>query len=329
MTHTQLKDYDFVSLIIPTKNEEEYLTRFLNSLVKQTYPKDKFEVLIFDGLSTDRTLEIVNKYKNKLNIRVFKNKKIRQVFAFNEGIKKAKGDYVFIIGAHTSLDKDFIKNSVRTFEKIKKKEKKLAGVGGYLEKVYENKFGRFVGLLYSSFFSGASTYHYSKKPGFRKTVVYALYDKEIVKKVGSFDEDFITGQDAELNLRLNKKGYKLYHNPEIKSYYYPRSSFKRFLKQSFNYGAAKGILIRVGYINPLWFAPLGLVLTELLALFKIKIFIYLFLFYLFTDVIASLEVLLRKKDWLALLLPFGYIFFHNLLAVGFLKGLIKGRRSFR
>ncbi len=329
MTHTQLKDYELVSLIIPTKNEEKYIGKLLNSLVKQTYPKNKFEVLIFDGLSNDKTLNIIKKYKNKLNIKVFKNPKIKQVFAFNEGIKKSKAKYVFIVGAHSRLDKNFIKKSVETFKRIKKEEKKLAGVGGYSEKTHDTNFSKFVGLLYSSLLSGVSSYGYSKKPGFRKTVVFALYNKEILKKINGFDEDFIIGQDGELNLRLNKYGYKLYYNPNIKSYYYSRNSLRKFVKQSFNYGIVKGMCIRSGYLNPLWFASLGLILTELLALLRIKLFIYLFLLYIVTTILASLEILSRKKNLLALLLPFGFLFFHNIIGLGFLKGLIKGRRSFR
>ncbi len=327
MSEQPSKDFEPLTVVVATRNEEKYISTFLDSLVGQSYKN--FVVLIFDGMSTDNTLNIIEKYKNKLKIKVFKNPKVRQVYAFNEGIKEAKTRYFFIIGAHSKLDKDFIKNSYETFVRIKKREAKLAGVGGYLEKVYLNTFGKYVGLLYSSRVSGAGTYNYLKKPGFERTVVYAIYDKDIVEKVGGFDEHFITGQDAELNLRLNKAGYKLYHNPQIKSYHFTRSSFKRFVKQTFNYGVAKGAFIRVGYFSTLWFVPLVLLLIEILALLNLKIFIGLFILYLILITIASFVVLVKKKSILALLLPFGFILFHNVIALGFLKGLIKGRKSFK
>jgi glycosyltransferase involved in cell wall biosynthesis len=119
----------FVSIIIPTKNEEKYISRLLDTLIKQNYPKEKFEVLIFDGLSEDKTISIVNNYKNKLNIRIFTNKKIKQVFAWNDGIKNAKGEFIIILGAHSIVKKDFITKNVETFLRIKKIEPRLAGVG--------------------------------------------------------------------------------------------------------------------------------------------------------------------------------------------------------
>ncbi len=329
MTHTQSMNYEFISIIIPTRNEEKYISKLLDSLVKQDYPKNKMEILIFDGMSKDKTLSIIRNYKNKLNIKIFKNKKIKQVYAFNDGIKKSKAKYFMIVGAHSRLDKNFVKESYETFKKIKREEPKLAGVGGFIENVYENVISRWVALLLSSPFSGGSSFRYSLKPGFKKTVVFALYDKEIIKELGGFDEDFIVGQDFELNLRLNEKGYKLYYNPRIKSYYYTRKSLGKFIRQIFRYGAVKGMLIREGYFNILWFGPVGLLGTEVLALFKIKSFLWLFLIYVALSVVASLEVLMRKKKWTALLLPFGFLFLHNIIAIGFLKGLIMGRRTFK
>ena len=48
----------FVSLIIPTLNEEEYLDQTITSLLSNDYPDNKLEILIIDGLSTDNTLAI-------------------------------------------------------------------------------------------------------------------------------------------------------------------------------------------------------------------------------------------------------------------------------
>ena len=63
----------FVSVIVPTRNEEKFIGACLASFVDQTYPKDKFELRVIDGLSSDRTLEIVHSYDGKLNLRVMSN----------------------------------------------------------------------------------------------------------------------------------------------------------------------------------------------------------------------------------------------------------------
>ena len=322
--------YPFISIIIPTKNEEKHIGKLLTSLFLQSYPKSKFEVLIFDGLSKDKTLEIIKNYRDKLNIKIFKNLKIKQVYAFNEGIKRGKGNYFIILGAHADISKKFVENSVKTFLKIKKEEPKLAGVGGTIKNKYKNKFSKLISLLYSSPFSGASSYRYNKKPHFSKTIVFGLYDKNIVKKIGKFDEDFIVGQDLELNLRLNKKGYKLYTNPKIKAYYFPRLSFKKFLKQTFNYGAARGLLIRKKYFCIFWFIPAFFVLYELFLIFFNSFVAFLPLIsYFIISFFVSVKIFMNTKKTESLILPFFYFLFHNLIGFGFIYGLIRGKKCFR
>lgn len=329
---------EYITLIIPTLNEEEYIGKLLQSICEQTYPPFKFEILLFDGRSQDRTLEIVKKYqehtKNKLNIKIFQNKMIKQVYAWNEGIKKAQGKYFIILGAHSYLETDFIQKSIDTFKLIKKRERKLAGVGGSLETVYKNSFAKLIKLLYASPFTGVSSFWNDENKGFKETVVFGLYDKQIVQNVGCFDEDFIIGDDYELNLRLNQKGYKLYSNPHIKSYYFTRSSFKSFLKQSFQYGAVKGMCIRTGYNKLLWWVPLIFLIFELVLIITAGTILFPFLlaviiFYFLVSTIFALKIYYKFGEPLALTLALLHFLFHNVVALGLLKGLIWGRRTFR
>lgn len=64
------------SVIVPTYNSEKYITELLNSLAKQDFPKTEFEVVVVDDCSTDQTLQIVEKYRNKLNLKVSNSKQI-------------------------------------------------------------------------------------------------------------------------------------------------------------------------------------------------------------------------------------------------------------
>ncbi|MGC8929237.1 MAG: glycosyltransferase [Candidatus Woesearchaeota archaeon] len=326
-----------ISIIIPTKNEEKYISKLLDSLIEQDYPKENFEVLIFDGLSEDKTLSIAKTYKKKLNIRIFVNKKIKQVFAWNGGIKKAKGDFIIILGAHSIVKNDFIKKNVETLLKIREKEPKLAGVGGTHSNLYENKFAKISALMLSSPFLGGSSFRYSEKPGFKETIVFGFYDKKILKEINGFDEDFIIGEDYELNLRLNKRGYKLYFNPEIKSSYYSRSSLSKFIRQMFNYGAAKGLCIRAGYNKIVWWAPILFLFYEILFLgtmltkntFLIKLSSLPAIIYLLLDSFFSTLVFSKTKDFYAFLLLIMHPIIHNIVAFGFIKGLIRGRSVFK
>ncbi len=327
-------NYPFLSIIIPTKNEEEFIGKLLESICTQTYPQDRFEILLFDGMSTDSTLKVVESYQEKLDLFIFQNKKIRQVYAWNEGIRNARGEYFILVGAHSYLDNPFLENSVLTYKKVKSDESELAAVGGSLNIVFKNRFAKMIKILYSSPYAGVSSFWSKEEEGFKETVVFGLYDKNMVLDVGMFDEDFIIGDDYELNLRLNKNGYRLYSNPDIKSYYFSRSSLKSFIKQSFEYGAVKGLCIRTGYNRFIWWVPLLFLIFELLLIVSVltslfPIMLFLLGLYFLGSLIFSIYTLIKSKEILAILLIIFHFIYHNIVALGLLKGVIRGRKTFK
>ncbi|ALV63886.1 glycosyl transferase [Thermococcus sp. 2319x1] len=325
-----MEEHPFVSVIIPAYNEEKYIAKCLEGWVDQDYPKDRYEILVYDGMSTDRTAEIVREFERNHPNLVFyrKNPKRRQVYAFNMGIRESRGEFFIIFGAHAYPERDFLRKSVETFLKIKKMEPKLAGAGGKIIKLFQNRLAKFVALIYSSPLSGASTFWYEEKPHFAKTVAFALYDKKVAEEIGGFDEDMLIGDDFEFNLRLNKKGYKLFFNPEIKSHYYARSSWKGFIKQSFNYGAVKGVSIRKGYFSPLWLFPLGFLGFEALLPLVPKL-LWLFALYWLALFGESLRLAYKTKNPDGIFLPPVMFLFHNLISLGFIAGLLLHKRAFR
>jgi len=321
----------FVSVIIPAYNEERYIRKCLEEWVNQDYPKNRYEILVYDGMSTDKTAEVVKEFEEKypglVHYRV--NPKKRQVYAFNMGIGESRGKFFMIFGAHAYPERDFLRKSVETFLKIKRSEPKLAGVGGKIIKRFENRLAKFVALIYSSPLSGASTFWYEEKPHFAKTVAFALYDKRVIlEDVGFFDEDMIIGDDFEFNLRINKRGYRLFFNPEIRSHYFARSTWKGFLKQSFNYGAVKSMAIRKGYFSPLWLFPVGFLGFEFLIPFW-GVLMWLFVIYWLLLFGEGVRLWRNTKNIDALALPPVMWLFHNLISLGFLVGLVFGKRAYR
>ena len=320
----------FVSVIIPAYNEEKYIGKCLEEWVNQDYPKDKYEILVYDGMSTDKTAEIVKDFQRRYPelVKYRKNPKRRQVYAFNMGIQEARGDFFIIFGAHAYPERNFLRKSVETFLKVKAKEPKLVGVGGKIIKLYENRLAKFVALIYSSPLSGASSFWFEEKPHFAKTVAFALYDKKIAEEIGGFDEDMIVGNDFEFNLRINKRGYKLFFSPEIRSYYYARSTWRGFLRQSFNYGAVKGVAIRKGYFSPLWLFPLFFLGFEALFPF-VGLFRWLFLGYWVGLLGEGFRLWRNSGNPDVVALPLVMWLFHNLISVGFIAGLLFHKRAFK
>ncbi|MBP2144269.1 glycosyltransferase involved in cell wall biosynthesis [Methanococcus voltae] len=320
---------NFISIIIPTFNEEKYITKCLEKWFNQDYPKENYEILIFDGKSTDKTVELIKELQKKHNfenIKIYTNEKRKQVYAFNEGIKNANGDFFIIFGAHAYPEHDFLKNNVETYQKIKNEETKLVGVGGIINKISENMSAEVAKVIYSTPLSGGSSFWYAKEGFFSNTVVYGMYDTKMIKESGIlFDTDFITGQDFEFNLHLIKEGFKLYTNPNIVSHYHTRSTVKKFIKQTISYGAAKGLMIRKGYFNILWLFPFGF-LFMILSMIITGLFIFI---YIIAVLIDTIRLLVKTREPLYVALPILLFLFHCLISYGFFKGLIKGNSTFK
>jgi glycosyltransferase involved in cell wall biosynthesis len=333
----------FVSVIVATRNEEKHIGALLDSFANQTYPKNHFEVIIVDGMSKDRTLEIVEEYKDRLNIRVFENPRLRSTFAFNKGLDEAKGDLFMIVNGHSVLESGFIEEDINTFFQIRQNEPRLAGVGGIYINRSANVFGKIVALMYDSFFSGARSCRYCTKSHFSDSVIFGVFDKKMVISNGKFDEDFIgAGNDDELPLRLRSRGFKFYTNPHIIAYYSTRASFRGFLKQTFNYGVAKGLIVRKGYHeiewrNPAsyWFIPASLLIYEILLLFLLGLSntyfipaLIPFLLYWIVDVSVSVQLLIKTRTLLCISLPVMYFTLHNVLGLSSLMGLALGKKAY-
>jgi len=110
-----------VSIIIPVRNEAGLLKNCLESISNLDYPKDRIEVIIADGMSTDDT---VNTAK-QLGARVVLNEKKTVSPGRNIAFKLAKGEIIAFTDADCIVDKGWIINSLKYF-----KDDKVACAGG-------------------------------------------------------------------------------------------------------------------------------------------------------------------------------------------------------
>lgn len=101
-----------VSIIIPTRNSAIFLENTLKSIASQSYKY--IETIIVDGRSTDTTLAIARKYKAKVYLYVpnLPPGTFDAPYKRNYGVKKAKGDYVYIVDADMELTKHVVRESV-------------------------------------------------------------------------------------------------------------------------------------------------------------------------------------------------------------------------
>jgi len=226
---------DEITVIIPIFNEEKYIKNCLDSIIGSDFDKSKMEVLLIDGGSSDKTIEIIKEYQQKYPF--FKllcnTKKIAPV-AMNIGIKNAYGKFLFIISAHAKYPKNYFSSLVRYC-----KELKADCVGPVL--ITETKRKTLTASAIKNVLSDPLGVGSAFRIGVNEikevdTVPFGCYRRDIFEKVGLYDERLVRNQDVELNKRIKRMGGKIYIVPEIECTYYARETFKDLAKNNFENG---------------------------------------------------------------------------------------------
>lgn len=241
------KEQPFVSALLVTRNEKDYIRKSLMSLIKQTYPKSSYEIIVVDGESDDGTLDEVRAMQQEygtdgFHISIILNKKRILAEGWNLGIKAAQGQYMVRIDAHATAAPDFIERNVEAMQRVD-----AVCIGGKLTTKSLNGDGNAVSLVLSSPFGvGNSSFRVSDSEGYADTAVYGLYEKGVFDRVGYFDESMVRNQDIELHSRIRKSGGKFYFNPAISSTYYSRTTVRKKLKQAIGKGEWNMVLMKRG-----------------------------------------------------------------------------------
>ena len=322
----------FVSALLVTRNEQDYIEQAMLSLINQTYPKSKYEIVVIDGESTDKTLQIVNslieQYRTfDFDIRIISNPKRILAAGWNLGIKNAKGDYVVRIDAHAVASQNFIEKSVETMMAAQD----AVCVGGKLTTKSLGGDENVVSLVLSSPFGvGNSSFRVSDTAGYADTAVYGLYKKEIFNQVGFFNEQYVRNQDIELHSRITVAGGKFYFNPEISSVYYSRTTVKKMVKQAFGNGKWNMVLLKnqnsalsLRHLVPFAFV-LFLAASTSLGFFNKFIWLVEIAVLLLHFTIGFFAGCKKTKRLFAILkMPFLFLLLHVSYGTGFLAGIFK------
>lgn len=223
-----------VSIVIPCLNEASYIERCVRSTMEQSYPNDRIRVVVADGGSNDGTLHHLEALQKEFGqLIVVDNPKRFTPVALNLGVMATTSDVVVILGAHAELASDFIEKCVAALTL----HPDAGCVGGIIQNVHENATARIVSrAMQSPFGVGNARFRTGGEAGYVDTVAFGAYRREVFNAIGLFDEDLVRNQDDEFNYRLTKAGYTIWFDPEIRSKYYVRASYKKLFRQYFQYG---------------------------------------------------------------------------------------------
>jgi len=325
-----LADQPFVSILIPVRNEVRYIACCLKAIDDQDYPSDRIEVLVVDGMSEEGTFETLQDWASQATNRsVFQNPGKIVPVGMNILIPKAEGEVIIRVDGHCVIASDYVSNCVKHIQ-----QDGVDGVGGPMRSIGEDLISEVTALAMSSKF-GVGNSSFRTESGVTKladTVPFPAYTREIIEKVGLYDEELVRNQDDEYNYRIREAGGKILLAEDVRSEYYSRGSLKKLWKQYFQYGLWK---VRVLQKHPRQmslrqFVPLtfvmALILTFLLSFLVSwgwKALLALLGVYLLANLSASVITAMGEDRKTILLLPIAFTIIHLSYGLGFLAGLFK------
>ena len=268
------------SIIVPVYNRPEEIKELLETITEQTYKKD-FEVLIIEDGSTISSKEIVDNFKDTINIKYYYKNNSGPGDSRNYGMRVAEGNYFIILDSDCLLPKDYLKN-----------------VDDSLQKNYVDCFGgadaatnSFTDIQKAINYAMTSFFTTGGIRGSRKSIIRFEprsfnmgISKKAFEKTGGYGK-IHPGEDPDLTIRLWKAGFSTAFIEKAFVYHKRRISWSKFYKQVNKFGQTRPILnhwhpetSKIIYWLPSLFI-LGFLISILLSVFHIYVGILIYVLY--------------------------------------------------
>lgn len=328
-----------VSVILATLNEAAHIRECISSLLDQQTPNFDLEILAVDGLSEDGTREILDQIAAaEHRVKVLVNQRRTAPFAFNLGLKNARGQYVCIFGSHTLYSKDYISVCLNELQ-----DKGAVGCGGRVitepgEKTLQARL--IASALRHPFGSSRKSFR-TQPEGFVDTVNYAVIKKSTLLEVGGYAEELSRNQDNDVNQKLRARGHKLFCTWKTHCIYHPRATVKDLWNYAYRSGFWNIISLKINpasmafrHIMPSLFvgallstfvlAAAGQILHVPQREFVAAPFVFLLALHLGIGLISALHVMVRDRFLAALWLPLIFLSFHFAYGFGAIVAFLTG-----
>lgn len=322
-----------VSLCMIAYNEGEALDGVLRDFQLQDYPHELIEIVLVDSMSTDSTNEKMERFKNTdygfRNVAVVQCAKKNQAFSWNAALMTATGDVIIRVDAHARIPRNFVSRNVYNLNQGEHV------VGGGRPNITSDVSSWKLTLLAaedSLFGSSVASY---RRPATQKeyldSLFHAAYRREVIQKVGGFNENLGRTEDNEFHYRIRKAGYKLCCCPDIISYQHSRNNLKDMIRQKYSNGRWIGLTLSEcpGCLSYFHFAPFAfvmmIIISSIIALLGFPILLYtLLLVYGMFDIVNTVGCFTTKNlQPQFALLPIIFPILHVSYGIGTIVGLIQ------
>lgn len=328
-----------VSVIVPVRNESRSIEHTLRLLLTQDFPRDEFEVIVSDGVSTDDTVPIVRRLQAEFaNLKLVFNADKLASAGRNTAIRHATKDVIVIVDGHCHVpDPEYLKKLSDAFAESKAD---CLGRPQPLDVTNPTPFQQAVSAARSSRLGhNPDSDIYSNEAKFVPPQSTAVaYSRSVFATVGLFDQEFDACEDVEFNERVHAAGLTCYFTPAVKIVYEPRGSFRALFYQLRRYGSGRAKLACKhpkslsipALVPPLWAVWVIVAGLQSLAVPYLG-WVWLASVMLYATVLLGAGVVLgRGKPFaFAARVPVVFVAIHFGFAWGFWKEVAKQARSRR
>ncbi len=234
-----------VSIIVPCFNEQSTIRLLLESLCSQTYPRADMEVIIADGMSQDGTRDAIAAFQREypeLGVRVVDNPPRNIPSGLNRAIQASRGELIVRFDGHSKPYPDYVEKCVLAHE---------AGRGDNVGGVWEIQPGASTWAAKSIAVAAAhplgvgdAMYRLAASASEVDTVPFGSYRRDLVERIGGYNEALLTNEDYEFNVRIRKSNGRVWLDPAIRSVYFSRATFGELIRQYWRYGYWKLRMLR-------------------------------------------------------------------------------------
>ncbi|WP_241430022.1 glycosyltransferase [Halorubrum lipolyticum] len=316
-----------VSVVVVTYNSEATVGETLSSVADQTYPTDRYEVIVVDGGSDDGTESIVAEFDATFH--VVDGGTIGA--CRNHGVDVATGDYVAFTDSDCAVPTTWLRSHVDRIEG--QHDDSIVGVGGPNRPFPDDPwFGKLVGSLQGTVFGsgGSPQSHDIDEVRTVRSVAACnvVYDATVFDSY-RYDDAINVGEDAEFHFRLSEDGYRFVFDPAITVSHHLSADFGAYCRKSRSYGYAMARIQRRHRKLIRWYSALPSVALGCgtlaaavdLTSRKARYVPLLFASFLLVSAYATAQVYRERRSPTALLVPLMLAAQYTCYGIGFLEGV--------